>query len=353
MPLKHARLCLLIALGVGLLLPAGISAQTQQRRVEKSTELLPVPEPVEVLEVVAAGRTVGVGQLFAAPNDWLRGLMLKLRNISSLPIRHVEIQLEAVPAKSPKSPTFFPLRYGRVPISKTDPASPSDTDKSIKPGEQLVLSLDEKLYDFITEASPKVEGGNSFERARIILRHVVFEGDRAWRNGYVSRRDPDNPLRWNVTDEALEYIEPVTRPPGAGSQAPPFVVSTLASRSFDLTALRGEVVVLNFWFIGCAPCRAEIPELNKLVKEYKNKRVVFLAIATDDESQLRSFLKEVAFDFHVVPNGGEVLSRYGLTGFPRHVVIDKLGYIEWVKTGGGNKVRAELSEVINRALNKK
>jgi thiol-disulfide isomerase/thioredoxin len=45
--------------------------------------------------------------------------------------------------------------------------------------------------------------------------------------------------------------------------------------------LEGKVIVINLWFTTCHPCIAELPALNKLVKEYKDKNVVFLGLSTD------------------------------------------------------------------------
>jgi thiol-disulfide isomerase/thioredoxin len=62
-----------------------------------------------------------------------------------------------------------------------------------------------------------------------------------------------------------------------GCEAPEFDVVAVDGKRLKLSALKGKVVVLNFWFIGCAPCIAELPALNKLVDEYKGEDVVFIA----------------------------------------------------------------------------
>lgn len=81
----------------------------------------------------------------------------------------------------------------------------------------------------------------------------------------------------------------------------PFTVKALDGKTYDITKLKGKAVVLNFWFIGCPPCRQEIPGLNTLVKEYAKKDVVFLALALDDEKSLNDFLKKTPFTYSIVP----------------------------------------------------
>jgi thiol-disulfide isomerase/thioredoxin len=333
-----------------LLTPAAIGARTHQRLVEKGARLLVVPEPIEIVEIAVGGQKIMIGQRFSADEDWLRGITLKARNISELPVRYVEFQVDAISSELRKARPRLQLKYGRMSPGSPHSGETLTPDMEVKPGEYFHVSLNAGLYDFVAKSQSRDDGKMSFEKVRITLSLVVFAGDRAWRNGYMSRRDSVNPQRWNVTDEDLNFIKPVTRPSDVGGQAPSFLGSALDGQRFDLAAMRGKVVVLNFWFIGCMPCRAEIPGLNKLVKDYNNKDVVFIAIAPDGEADLRTFLKDTAFNFHVVPNGGDVLGRYGLAGFPRHVVIDKGGIIRWAKTGNVSKIRAEFEQAINDAL---
>jgi peroxiredoxin len=123
-------------------------------------------------------------------------------------------------------------------------------------------------------------------------------------------------------------------PPGEGKPAAPaFSLTSLEGEKLDLSALRGKVVVLNFWFTGCAPCIAEFGQLNALVRKFKDKGVVFIAPTTDDEATLRPFLKKHRFDYHVVPNAIRLIaSTYsdgsGQVLFPTHIVIDRAGKID-------------------------
>ncbi len=120
--------------------------------------------------------------------------------------------------------------------------------------------------------------------------------------------------------------------------APPFNFTSLTGEQFDLASLRGKVVVLNFWFVGCPPCREEIPVLNGLAKDFENQDVVFLALAIDDAPELQAFLKEVPFSYRIIPNAGSVIIRtFKSTVFPTHVLIDKEGRVQ-LKLEGSKQI---------------
>ncbi len=139
---------------------------------------------------------------------------------------------------------------------------------------------------------------------------------------------------------------------GSGKKnLPSFKVTALNGQQFDLAALRGKVVVLNFWFIGCAPCRSEIPDLNKLVAEFKDKNVVFLAMAMDKQDELRKFLKEIPFDYQVIPEAGAfIVTQMGISAFPTHIIVGPEGQIEATFRGAGEKRPQELRLLISRLL---
>ncbi|QIP13851.1 TlpA family protein disulfide reductase [Spirosoma aureum] len=73
--------------------------------------------------------------------------------------------------------------------------------------------------------------------------------------------------------------------------APDFRLTDLHGNRLSLRALRGKLVVLNFWFTSCAPCIQEKPELNKLKRAYHPNDVVFLALTFNNGDQVRTFLK--------------------------------------------------------------
>ena len=96
----------------------------------------------------------------------------------------------------------------------------------------------------------------------------------------------------------------------------------------DSKELKGKIVVLNFWFINCPPCRHERPYLNQLVKEYvADSNIMFVAIALDDKQQLETFLKDNPFSYRVIPGGGIIAKDNDVAQYPTHVILDKEGKI--------------------------
>jgi len=113
-----------------------------------------------------------------------------------------------------------------------------------------------------------------------------------------------------------------------------FKATDINGNKIDLREATGKVIVLNFWFINCPPCRQEIPQLNELVAKYKdNPDVVFLAIATDEKYDLQKFIKSNPYDYQVVPNGHNLASKYSVTLYPTHAIIDKNGKVKFSAVG--------------------
>jgi len=130
-----------------------------------------------------------------------------------------------------------------------------------------------------------------------------------------------------------QTAKPVNPLSESSPTAPAFSVVSLEGEKFELAALRGKIVVLNFWFTGCQPCIEEMPELNSLVDKFKNENVVFIAPTWDKVSILQTFLKEHPFKYHVVPDAHDLILRALSDGtgdivFPTHLVIDREGRID-------------------------
>ena len=133
--------------------------------------------------------------------------------------------------------------------------------------------------------------------------------------------------------------------------APDFNINDRNNVNYSLEKLKGKVIVMNFWFTGCGPCKAETPYLNDLVKKYKKKNVVFLGFALDDDIKiLNSYLKEYPFKYIILPKAIKVAEDYKITNYPTQVIISKKGQIVTKIIGGGDKVSDKISTIIDNQL---
>src|SRR4030043_1134390 len=114
-----------------------------------------------------------------------------------------------------------------------------------------------------------------------------------------------------------------------GSLAPDFTLNDLCGKKVTLSQFRGKVVILNFWSIWCGPCLAEMPSLNKLYLEFKDRGLVVIAVAEDPaEKPVKSYVKEKGIAFLIlIDKDKKVYFKYSLFGIPVTFLIDKKGVI--------------------------
>lgn len=112
-----------------------------------------------------------------------------------------------------------------------------------------------------------------------------------------------------------------------GREAPLFTLRDLDGQTWSLEALRGKVVVLNFWSTWCQPCKREHPELLSSAKSYPE--VVFLGVVYQDSTaKVRGYLKQKGTAYpHLEDPDSRMAIDYGVAGVPETYFIDKKGVI--------------------------
>ena len=112
-----------------------------------------------------------------------------------------------------------------------------------------------------------------------------------------------------------------------GVIVPDFVLPRLDGKIQKLSNYRGKVVLVNLWATWCPPCIEEMPVLERVQTDFGPQGVVVLALAADDDPEaVRAFVKEHPVTFDVLLDvGGEVGTRYGITGYPETFVVDREG----------------------------
>ena len=130
-----------------------------------------------------------------------------------------------------------------------------------------------------------------------------------------------------------------------------FIARDINGNKYKIKELTGKVVVINFWFIGCAPCLTEIPELNKVVEEYKDSsNVVFLAVGLDEKDRIETFLEQKPFLYNIIDNGRYISHKYSITSYPTNLVLDKNGKVLFHSAGYSAGVVPWIRKSIKKAL---
>jgi cytochrome c biogenesis protein CcmG, thiol:disulfide interchange protein DsbE len=130
-----------------------------------------------------------------------------------------------------------------------------------------------------------------------------------------------------------------------GQAAPPLALATLAGAPLDVRPA-GRPLWLTFWATWCYPCRAEWPGLNQAARDLSGQGLTLVAISVNEPSgTVQQFLAERPASFEVALDPqGQAAGRYGVVGFPTHVLIDESGVVRAVVHGplDGRRARALL-----------
>lgn len=116
-----------------------------------------------------------------------------------------------------------------------------------------------------------------------------------------------------------------------------FDLSDLEGRKWTLADLKGKVAFINFWATWCGPCRAELPYVQKLREQLKDRKdVVVLTLNIDEEVGLVDpFMKENKYSFPVLL-GLDYANGQGVNVIPRNWVVNADGKIIYEGIGFGN-----------------
>jgi cytochrome c biogenesis protein CcmG/thiol:disulfide interchange protein DsbE len=124
--------------------------------------------------------------------------------------------------------------------------------------------------------------------------------------------------------------------PLVGRPAAAFKLTAFDGKPVALEALRGQVVVVNFWASWCYPaCYEEAPSLERAWKAYKDRGVVMVGVNYQDKDEpARRFLTQFGHTFPNAPDPGSRVSvDYGVYGVPETYFIDKKGRVRFKRVG--------------------
>jgi thiol-disulfide isomerase/thioredoxin len=160
-------------------------------------------------------------------------------------------------------------------------------------------------------------------------------------------------LRITITAAVLAgSYHGIARAIDKGQTAPEIALKTLAGETVKLSALKGKVVLVDFWASWCGPCRESMPVLEKLSKSYKEQGFVVLGVNIDNDAEAaRKFLKDLPVSFQVVNDAQkQVAKAYAPPTMPSSYLIDRQGKVHVVHAGFKRSDAAKLEAEIKSLL---
>lgn len=138
-----------------------------------------------------------------------------------------------------------------------------------------------------------------------------------------------------------------------GSRAPAFgAVDLRANRPVSLADYRGQVVLVNVWATWCAPCRAEMPSMERVHRKLAGTDFRILAVSVDQEGGdvVMAFVNELGLTFDILHDqAGTIQGIYQTTGVPESFLLDRDGTI-MKKVIGATEWDGPVNEALIRRL---
>ena len=181
---------------------------------------------------------------------------------------------------------------------------------------------------------------------------LEFIGKRVAVTGVVQKKKEQSVIRV----DALEVLSPSLAEREAAKvigREVNLTLKDLFGNDQGLAALKGRIVILNFWATYCIPCRAEMPDLAAIQNEYASLGVQVVGASTDqssDRAKVLQFIRETKVNFPIWMGATTAdMLRFGLgTALPGSVIIGRDGRIARVISGVVNQ--ADLKKQIDAML---
>lgn len=152
-----------------------------------------------------------------------------------------------------------------------------------------------------------------------------------------------------VSARAVSWVL-APRPPTIGEQAPNFAGRTITGSDFELSTLRGQVVVLDFFATWCSGCVAFWPAADRIERDHRDRGLTWVGVhlAPAEPAVVRRFLAERGSEIRVVIDDAGAAELYGVYSTPTYVVIDREGRVRAVRHAMASE--AELRIAIDALL---
>lgn len=137
-----------------------------------------------------------------------------------------------------------------------------------------------------------------------------------------------------------------------GQKAADFTLTDLDGKKVTLSDLKGKNVYINFWATWCPWCIKELPDIEKVYQEYKDKDLVILAIDLgENKDTVKSFIDQNKYNFKVLLDSDQAVAQaYNINSIPVSIFINKDGNIVAKRVGA--LTEEELQSYVKQLIGK-
>jgi peroxiredoxin len=138
-----------------------------------------------------------------------------------------------------------------------------------------------------------------------------------------------------------------------GKPAPNFDTINMHGDVWSLSNQKGQVVFVNFWATWCAPCREEMPSMQRLYAKLTKDKFKMVALFNRDEPELvKNFAEKLGITIPILDDQQNIIGeRYGITGLPETFIIDKQGVIREKYIGPREWDSPEIIDLLRNYIN--
>lgn len=127
-----------------------------------------------------------------------------------------------------------------------------------------------------------------------------------------------------------------------------FSVTDTNGEVWNNARTKGAPLILNFWYTGCGPCIAEMPELSKWVLRYPDAH--FLAVTWDTPDEIKNIVERHHFRFTQIASDNSLRRLFKVNQTPTTVIIDGQGVIRNITEGTSEEKREAMTDKIDKII---
>ena len=193
--------------------------------------------------------------------------------------------------------------------------------------------------DEYTKIGPDIEEKKEDKVLEVVLheekveeeKKVVLEPEK---KEELKKEEVKEEIQTSSQEEHKEVVVEYEEGVEVGKKAIDFEVELLTGEKVKLSSYFGKPIFLNFWATWCGPCVSEMPDIEKMKKEYGENLVILLVNGGEEKEDVEFFINRMKYTSLVgLDKTGEILTKYDSMYIPLSIFIDKAGVIRERKVG--------------------